>query len=397
MDIKFDLVFEGGGAKGMAFVGALEALFEQGHSYDRLMGVSAGAIMAAFLAAGFTVTEMKETLAEKDEQGRPEIATFLAQPEEFETETIQNGMFRTWLREAVIPGVPDGLEKRFDDRLLQYALGSPLFRNIFSFVELGGWYTPDSLHQWLQNKLDRRNVNGHGCHSYMSLVEFHNLTRVDLTVLAANTTDGRLLVLNHRTAPDCPLIWAIRMSCNMPLLWPEIVWQEEWGLYRGQDITGRVVVDGGLLSNFPLELFITEKWAHVMGEPHCGHVLGLLIDERVDVPNAPPYRGSTWMDGLVKHRPVERIINLIETTTGAWDKSVVQQYMPYVVRLPARSYRTTEFGMRDSRREALLNAAYQEMSAYLEDIQGELLCRRLPLKLPSFYAQADYFAEQILG
>ena len=42
-----DLVFEGGGAKGMVFVGALEELFGgDRYTFGRLLGTSAGAITA---------------------------------------------------------------------------------------------------------------------------------------------------------------------------------------------------------------------------------------------------------------------------------------------------------------------------------------------------------------
>lgn len=50
--MKYDLVFEGGGAKGMVFVGACEEFFRRGHSFDRLLGTSAGASTATLLAAG---------------------------------------------------------------------------------------------------------------------------------------------------------------------------------------------------------------------------------------------------------------------------------------------------------------------------------------------------------
>jgi len=60
---NIDLVFEGGGAKGAVFVGALDVLFgEYGHTHGRLLGTSAGAITAVLLAAGYTVTEMLEAL-----------------------------------------------------------------------------------------------------------------------------------------------------------------------------------------------------------------------------------------------------------------------------------------------------------------------------------------------
>ena len=38
--MEFDIVFEGGGAKGMVFVGASTALEERGHTARRLVGTS---------------------------------------------------------------------------------------------------------------------------------------------------------------------------------------------------------------------------------------------------------------------------------------------------------------------------------------------------------------------
>ena len=51
--MKFDMVFEGGGAKGMAFVGALRTLEDNKHTSGRLVGTSAGAISATLIAAGY--------------------------------------------------------------------------------------------------------------------------------------------------------------------------------------------------------------------------------------------------------------------------------------------------------------------------------------------------------
>jgi predicted acylesterase/phospholipase RssA len=57
--MKCDLVFEGGGAKGMVFVGACEEFFRRGHSFDRLLGTPAGAITATLLAVGYTPEEIE--------------------------------------------------------------------------------------------------------------------------------------------------------------------------------------------------------------------------------------------------------------------------------------------------------------------------------------------------
>lgn len=60
--MKVDLVLEGGGVLGIAFVGAYKALREQGYSVSRVAGTSAGSLMATLIAAGFSAAEL-ETLA----------------------------------------------------------------------------------------------------------------------------------------------------------------------------------------------------------------------------------------------------------------------------------------------------------------------------------------------
>lgn len=47
------------------------------------------------------------------------------------------------------------------------------------------------------------------------------------------------------------------------MLWNEVVWQAAWGQYMGKDVSGHTVVDGGMLSNFPIELFLSDQ-EHVM-------------------------------------------------------------------------------------------------------------------------------------
>lgn len=51
--------FEGGGAKGIALVGALSVLEERGYEPQGVAGTSAGAVLTALLAAGYTAAELR--------------------------------------------------------------------------------------------------------------------------------------------------------------------------------------------------------------------------------------------------------------------------------------------------------------------------------------------------
>lgn len=366
----FDLVFEGGGAKGMSFVGALEAFHARELRYGRLMGTSAGAIIATSLAAGYTVPEIYRALNETTPDGQPVFATFLAPPRPFAEEELQNSALRRFLAEVDVPLVPDALERRLDEAILRAFAGSRRLRGLLAFIERGGWYSADPFVAWLKHRLDTGEFNGRPRRfSGMTLAEFYRATGCDLTLIAADVTAGMMLVLNHRTAPDLPVVWATRMSMSVPLLWEEVVWRPEWGRYRGRDLAGHAIVDGGLLSNFPIELYLSTapQVTAVMGEGQGHEVLGFLIDEDLPVPGAPS--PATKVDDgldLAELTTVQRLKRLVDTAIQAHDKAVIEAFEHLVVRLPARGYGTTEFAMRPERRDALIAAGREVTQRYLD-------------------------------
>lgn len=364
--MKYDIVFEGGGAKGMVFVGALTEFVARGNEFGRLLGTSAGAIAATFVAAGYTVDEMRAALSETDENGQPMFATFMERPKPFTPEETEESVTRAALERIDVTALPGFVERRIDQLILGLMSRDP-FVYFFSLLERGGWYSTDSFMNWLREKLDDGRTQGRRARfSRMTLQEFYAATGFELTLVAADTTGHSLLVLNHVTAPQCPLVWAIRMSMSLPLVWEEVIWRSEWGPYMGQDLTGHLVVDGGLLSNFPIELFISRD-PHViamMGEPAGSDVLGLLIDETLPVdgaallaPNEPDSVGLSFP---------ARIRSLIDTATQAHDKMVIDNFDTVVCRLPAMGYGTTEFGMSAVRREALVEAGRWAMADYFD-------------------------------
>lgn len=374
--MQYDLVFEGGGAKGMVFVGALQELERRGHTYGRLLGTSAGAITATFTAAGFSVGEMLDALKEKDKNGVPIFTQFLGRPRPFTPDEVAASSTRVALQQLDVRFLPNFIEDRFD-RFLLHMMTQDELTHVFSFVERGGWFSADAFLEWGKAKLDQPSPSGQARRlSGLSFAEFHDATGRELSLVAADTTDHRMLVLNHRTAPRLPVVWGMRMSMSLPLLWQEVIWQSEWGDYLGRSLAGHRVVDGGLLSNFPIELFLSND-PHVlslMGPKTSQGVLGLLIDESLSVgPEeeasvAPKPRGAAALKDLP---PATRIMGLIDTATQAHDKMVIDAFEQYVCRLPAKSYQTTEFNMTDARRDHLIAAGQAAVDRYFRSQETE--------------------------
>lgn len=358
----FDLVFEGGGAKGSVFAGAMEVFYAQGHRHGRLIGTSAGAITATFLAAGYTPAEMLDAVNEQRD-GKPRFASFMDAPSaaEFDHQLRQECQLSNILNAVPMPFVPDWIEKRIDACLLDQLLDkSEAFRHLFNFIECGGLYSGSTFVGWLEEKLARKGVSS-GC----TLAQLHREKGCDLSLVATDTSNREMLVLNHRTAPGVPVAMAVRMSMSIPFVWREVIWKQEWGPYLGTDKTGARIVDGGVLSNFPIDLIATanERARRIMGEntdPNASLNLGLLIDEEMEVPgvSGKPVRQSPL-------QTVRRIQRLVDTMTGARDNVLIRDYADQICRCPAKGYGTTEFDMPPAKIQALVEAGRAAMRRHL--------------------------------
>ena len=384
---SFDLVFEGGGAKGTAFAGALGTFYGRGCEHRRLIGTSAGAITAALVAAGYSPKEMLVAVNEKEADGKtPRFVSFMDAPEEgsFADAVVNDSLSMRTLQAIDLPLIPEVLEAKIDRMIMGRLMKLRGYRQLFSLIERGGLYSGATFRAWLEEKLDAKKLAG------LTLAEFHAKTEVDLSLAATDTTAGELRILNHRTTPNCPVSWAVRISMSIPFVWQEVVWKRAWGGYLGERITGNVFVDGGVLSNFPLDLLIST-------EPHVldimGHDivqdevpnLGFLIDETLEVENAP-HRSDTEEEDdehddddedetgderASRFKMIRRVKRLVDTMTSASNQRTIGDHEDEIYRVPAKGYGTTEFGMSDERVSALVKSAEVHTTKHLEGRLGD--------------------------
>ena len=384
--MQYDLVFEGGGAKGIVFVGALEVLLDpqKGNRIRRLVGTSAGAITAALVAAGYSPEELLRAVNEKvkSKEGGAEIPRFetfmdVPQRSSFSKEDIDNSLTAALFKRVKVPSWLRFAKGWIRKNTIKELMKIHEYRVLFSFVERGGLYVGDEFLEWLEEKLaTARNKDGNQVDlSKATFAEFNQQTGCHLSVVASDTTSKEMLVLNHLTAPDCPVAWGVRMSMSIPFIWQEVRWQSGWGTYRKKEMTGHTIVDGGALSNFPLDLIISddEDITEIMGDFEPGaEPLGLLIDEKLPVEGVkeeedlqPADDSPEIMDDIGKLKTVRRIRRLMNTMMKGHDRLVMEAYEDKVCHLPAKGYGTTDFGIDDDKREALIEAGKKAMRSYL--------------------------------
>lgn len=259
--MRADLVLEGGGAKGVALAGAIAELDQAGYRFQRVAGTSVGALIGALVAAGMPPAELAD-MARRLDLGA------IAPPSR-------------WSRLGRWP------------------------RRLAVLFELGA-HDHQPLRAWLTRQLAR-----YGVRTFDDLrIEdpgsgLHPERRFKLVVTAADVTRGRFVrlpwdVADYGLDPGELLVAdAVAASAALPLSF-EPVW------LRTRDGQHAVLVDGGLLSRFPIDVF-----DRFDGHPPRWPTVGVKL-------SATP-RAEGFLVRHPVHGPWSYLNALLSTAVASWD------------------------------------------------------------------------------
>src|ERR1044072_1840553 len=203
---RVDLVLGGGGVKGIGLGGAFAALEEAGYTPNNVAGASAGATPAALVAAGYGAGELKDI--------------------------VFNMPFPRFKDSGGVARIP--------------FFGGPL--NVLADL---GVYEGKYFDAWIAGLLAAKNVNTFG--DLLNPEATGVADRHRLRVIASDVTHRRMLILptdapHLGIEPDDMLVAdAVRMSMSIPVFFEPVEIKDANGEH--------MIVDGGMLSNFPVWLF----------------------------------------------------------------------------------------------------------------------------------------------
>lgn len=239
-------IFEGGGAKGLAHVGALQALEDRKFNVRAVAGTSAGAIVAGLCAAGYRADELYT-----DESGSRGILDFDYLDVLGEEEWMQADKFIDEMKSrlGVLTSPKTGAFRKIRKWL---SLGKYISRNkdvLINFDKRKGYFAlhkfRDLYDSWLVSKLISK---GQLDQDHEGPVQFKHLPK-DLYVISTDITGKRLRVHSKESDETECVADAVAASVAIP-----VVFQPR---DLGQPGQPSLHVDGGLLSNFPAWLFAT--------------------------------------------------------------------------------------------------------------------------------------------
>ncbi|WP_262173978.1 patatin-like phospholipase family protein [Saccharococcus sp. Marseille-Q5394] len=286
-----DGVFAGGGLKGFALVGAYQALEEKGYRFKRVAGTSAGAILACFIAAGYTGKEIEQMMQEED-------LKLLLDP-----------------RKMILP--------------------IPFMKWLLLYLRMG-LYQGNALEDWFFEKLSAKGI-----------YNFADLPEGSLKLVASDLTNGKMIVLpddlvHYGIEPGMfSIARALRMSCSIPFFFEPV---------RFKAPTGEtIVVDGGVLSNFPMWIFDDAEGRRERP------LIGMKLSHRKD-----------QMGG----KEISNALNLFEALFSTMknahdDRYISRKHEKDIIFIPVEQYSATQFNMEDEQKDALMSIGKSRANEFL--------------------------------
>ena len=313
-----DLVLSGGGVKGVGLVGAVVALMDAGYRAQRVSGTSAGSIVGAIVAAAdaqLTGAEFKDIALQLD--------------------------YRKFRDATLLGRIP--------------FIGQPL-----ALARGRGIYKGDYAHDWVRAQLADLGVRTFGDLA-IDDDELPADRRYRLVVTVADITTGQLVRLpwDYRRVygldPDeQPVAAAVRASMSIPFY------------FRPSSLTdssGRTstLVDGGLLSNFPIDSLDRADG----GAPRWPS-FGVTV--LPNLPNDTDRLLPNW--GPLRRFGTPRMLDdVITTVLVGRDQAYLNQ--PWVrartVRVDSTEVGYLDFDISDAEVQALYSAGYAAASGFLAD------------------------------
>lgn len=312
---EVDLVLSGGGVKFIGLVGAIVALMDAGYSVQRASGVSAGSVVAAILAA-----------ASKGDQLTTEEVKELA----------LSVPLRKWRDAGPVPVVGPA----------------------WGVLSGSGLYRGDFAHDWIRSELKNLGVTTFGD---LAIDDEYVLKerRYKLAVTVSDLTTSQLVRLpwDYRRVygldPDeQPVADAVRASMAIPFFYQPVKLTSAKGLTS-------TLVDGGMLSNFPIDSFDrpdgkSPRW------PTIGiTVIPTLTGGISEV--LPAFRALRFLG------PPSLLESLITTLLVGHDQAYLN--LPWVraraIEVPTSDVGILDFGISRRSLEALYDKGYEVAQEFL--------------------------------
>ncbi|MCB1195637.1 patatin-like phospholipase family protein [bacterium] len=318
-----NLVFEGGGVKGIAYAGAMEVLESKNilQQITRVGGTSAGAINALLVGLNYSAEDTRRILFNMD--------------------------FNAFM----------------DDQW-------GVLRDLWRLIRFFGWNKGDVLRNWFGDLVAQKTGNPNS-----TFKEIHESGEKEafraLYFVGTNLSTGTLEVFSYENTPDMPIADAVRISMSIPLYFAAVRRNRQ------------VFVDGGVLNNYPVKMFDRASYVErhsvkkayyeadnaQSGQNHDPHVyncetLGFRLDSNSQI--------KFFVEKTQPvSRPISNVMVFLKQLIGVLLNAQDAQHLhsddwQRTIYIDTLGIGTTEFSLTEQKKQSLIESGKKGAAAYFK-------------------------------
>ncbi|KIE05195.1 hypothetical protein NF27_EI00020 [Candidatus Jidaibacter acanthamoeba] len=337
MRYKYEnLVFEGGGIKGLGYIGAIEVLEKEGilSHIKRVAGTSAGAITALLLGLNYELSETREELEKLFFKSYNLANTLLGIP------MVTLNLINHYGIE------PADFFLKWAEKIVEQKLGNKdaTFKDLYKAI---------------------LNQKGDG----------YKLRYMYFT--GTNLSTGYYEIFSHEHTPQMRIADAVRISMSIPLVFTA----------KHYTMPGRtepdIYVDGGVLNNYPLHIF------DEYNQPNM-RTLGFRVDpfEEISVLRDAGAPQRNKIDNLISYAKA------LYTTTQNVSNNITRRSDDKLrtVFIDITGVNTLSFKLSEEKKEEIIDSGRKETEKYFSSIPEKLKTDRMRLEKydrKKIYEKAD--------
>jgi len=324
-----NLIFEGGGVKGIAYVGAMRVLEQRDllKTIQRVSGTSAGAINALIYALGYDVISQRQIIDSVD------------------------------------------FKKFMDD-----SFGT--IRDIRRLAKAFGWYRGDFFQTWIGDLIKGKLGNEEA-----TFKDLKDAGKPDLYMTGTNLSTGYAEFFSAERHPDMPLAAAVRISMSIPLFFAAVHYGPR----------SDVFVDGGVMRNYPIKLFDRMRYIDTENEAYAARTTGYYNKENtifsLEKPGHSPYVYNRQTLGLrldsqdeialfrynepVKGKAIKNFTDYAKALLGAMLSVQENQHLhgddwQRTIYINTLGVKATDFSLTDETKKALIKEGIKGAEDYFQ-------------------------------
>lgn len=404
-----NLVFEGGGPKGVVYLGAAKALEEHNllENIKNVAGSSAGAITAFLIALGYDYKQLKDIFYNLDftnlldfTDKKTEEPTFITDKLIAALKTVTKdanlgrGIFLgnkllDTAKELIATQITEIYQyssnfnnKHLSSKNKEEVIKACLLKT-YPKIKLSSLDDAEKTfvkNSYSSNKLDSLktllngdiNSNLNKRHKFISSlskkedITFEDLKNLknyypefnirDLSITGTNYTDASLSVFNVKNTPTMPIALAVRISASLPIFFKTVIYNN------------KEYMDGGVFDNYPMQIFDDPYYLDsssplsYLGSGANVLTLGFKVDSFDEI------RNVFWNADYSKSYLSSKIADLVSGMhVRDQDKKTYEKYSHRTVQINDLNYSTFGFDISDKDKDALSASGYKDSIAWLHN------------------------------